>query len=209
MIFHSSSKFETSYDLVQYDLNRLHLWCRKNLLEVNASKTKVMFFSSKFLNTSSKPYKKLLLGNCELDYVDDYKYLGITIDSKISLTEHINKTISSVSHKASQLYKIRKSISPKTALQLYKTMILPIIDLCDLFYHNKSVKLTHNKLQVIQNRFLRIISNLSKLTNTLTEEYQLDLLPLCERRALHILQFAFEFVHSNSESLAYANHDEK
>lgn len=45
VILHPTKNFETSYNLIQNDLNLLHLWCRSNLLEVNANKTKVMFFT--------------------------------------------------------------------------------------------------------------------------------------------------------------------
>lgn len=126
-----------------------------------------MFFTSKFLHSTSKPYKKLLLGDCELDYVDDYKYLGVIIDTKLTFTKHLNKTIKTVSYKASQLCKIHNSISAKTALQFYKTMILPMLDFGDLFFHNKSKKLI-NKLQVIKivvsKQFLNCQSALVLLT---------------------------------------------
>lgn len=141
----------------------------------------------------------ITFGKSELDYVDDYKYLGVTIESRLTLSKNINKTISAVSHKTSQLYKIRKSISPRTALQLYKTMLLPIIDFGDLFYHIKNTKLI-NKLQILQNRRIRIISNLPKLTNTTIEQRKLDLLSLCERRALHIIQFALGLNRSQLET---------
>lgn len=60
-----------------------------NLLEINASKTKVMSFSSKHLNTTSKPLKKVKLGHSELDYVDDFKYLGISVNTKLTFTTHL------------------------------------------------------------------------------------------------------------------------
>lgn len=67
------------------------------------------------------------------------------------------------------------------------------MDYGDLFYHNKNIKLL-NKLCVIQNRSVRIISKLPKLTNTDTELVKLDLLPSSTCRSLHTLQFAFELV---------------
>lgn len=72
-------------------------------------------------------------------------------------------------------------------------MILPVMDYGDIFYHNKNAKLL-NKLHIIQNRSIRIISKLPRLTNTDNEMQKLDLLPLTTRRALHTLQFAFDLV---------------
>lgn len=72
-------------------------------------------------------------------------------------------------------------------------MILPVMDYGDLFYHNKNARLL-NKLHIIQNRSVRIISELPKLTNTDSEMKKLDLLSLSTRRALHTLQFAFDLI---------------
>lgn len=66
-----------------------------------------MYFTSKFLNSTAKPYKRLSLGLSELDYVDNYRYLGVTIDSGLTFKKHLNKTIKTLSYKTSQLFKIR------------------------------------------------------------------------------------------------------
>lgn len=143
-----------------------------NLLEINASKTKVMSFSSKHLNTTSKPLKKVKLGHSELDYVDDFKYLGISVNTKLTFTTHLKNLI----NKVSLLHRIRKSLTDKVALQLYKTIILPVMDYGDLFYHHQNAKLV-KKLLTIQNRCVRIIARLPTLTNTEEEEKKLNLLP--------------------------------
>lgn len=195
VIYHPITKdFDTSFDIMQNELKMLNLWCRKNLLEVNTGKTKVMYFSSKYLNSTNKPYKKLTLNNNDLEYVDIYKYLGLSIDSRLTLQQHLNNTLKTVSYRVLQLKRIRPSITHKIALQLYKCMILPIIDYADIFYHNKNSGLL-KKFQTIQNRCIRIISELPRLTNTENEEIRLDLTPLNLRRAIHIIQFASDIAY--------------
>lgn len=168
VIFHPLVNQTANFDLIQKDLDLLHLWCRYNRLEINTSKTKAMYFSSKHLNSTSKPYKKLRLGKTDIDFINDYKYLGVTIDTDLTFKTHITNLINTISFKVSQLRRIRKSLSNKIALQMYKTMILPVMDYGDLFYHNKNNKLL-NKLRTIQNRSIRIISQLPRLTNTDSE----------------------------------------
>lgn len=205
VIFHPITKdFETSYKLIQHDLKMLNLWCRNNLLEVNTSKTKVTYFSSKYLNTTSKPYRKLTLNSKELEYVDVYKYLGLNIDAGLTMNFHLNNTMKTVSYRVLQLKRIRNSISHKIALQLYKCMILPIIDYADIFYHNKNASLL-KKFQIIQNRCIRIISQLPRISNTEDEEKKLDLLPLNTRRAVHVLQFASDIVSKQPELMSDSN----
>lgn len=206
VIFHPVIKdFDSSYELMQNDLKMLNLWCRSNMLGVNTGKTKVTYFSSKYLNSTSKPYKKFTLNNKELEYVNIYKYLGLNIDSNLTFKEHLNSTLKTVSYRVLQLKRIRNSITHKIALQLYKCMILPIFDYADIFYHNKNMSLL-KKFQTVQNRCIRIISKLPRLTNTETEESRLELLPLEVRRAIHIIQFASDIVYKQPNlTIAQAN----
>lgn len=44
VLFHISHSVESSINLVQSDLNNLHLWCRDNLLDLNIKKKNVCFF---------------------------------------------------------------------------------------------------------------------------------------------------------------------
>lgn len=90
-----------------------------------------------------------------------------------------------------QLKRIRNSITHKVALQLYKCMIMPFIDSADIFCHNKIMSLL-NKFQTIQNCCIRIISKLSRLTNTDNETIRLNLITLAEQRAPYIVEFAHE-----------------
>lgn len=80
VVYHISSSFESSFAAMQRDFDLLHLWCRDNLLETNVDKTKSMYFCSKYLNSTSKPFRKLCLGAAQIEWVTDYKYLGINID---------------------------------------------------------------------------------------------------------------------------------
>lgn len=160
---------------------------------MNTGKTKVMYFSSKYLNSTAKPYKKLTMGESTLDYVDEYKYLGLTVDSGLSFKTHLLGTLKSVSYRITQLKRVRPSISKKVATQLYKSMILPIMDYVDIFIHNKSTALLH-KYQTLQNRAIRIISRLSRLTNTDEEAQKLGLISMAKRRSLQIIQFAFDAI---------------
>lgn len=79
-------------------------------------------------------------------------------------------------------------------------MILPIMDYADIFYHNKNSGLL-KKFQTIQNRCIRIISKLPRLTNTEDEERRLELLPLNTRRAIHIIQFASDITYKQPNLL--------
>lgn len=123
----------------------ISLWCRTNLLEVNVSKTKSMFFSHK------RHVNKLCTSNLEVSFnsepielVSEYKYLGVWIDSQLSFAKHVKTIIKNVSFRLSKLSKIRDSLSKKTSLLLYKALILPLYDYGHIlsFYMSKSTSTT-------------------------------------------------------------------
>lgn len=193
VLFHVSDSIETSSNLLQSDLNILHSWCRENLLDLNIKKTKSMIFPSKkpkisiqnFLNTQ----QKLKIGGSDIDYVLDYKYLGLTIDMQLKFVKYTNSLIQNVAFRLSQLSRIRSSITKGTALTLYKSMILTLFDYGSLFYSNTNASLI-SRLQILQNKGIRIICNLPKRENTDLLHKNLNLLFLSERRQLHLLLMA-------------------
>ena len=109
---------------LQENLNKFENWCGDNALHVNASKTKVMVFGT------SKRIKKLgkfrlYLEGVPLKQVSSYKYLGVTLDSTLNYKQHLASVVRTVSHKLYILSRLRKYLSDRAALLVYKSMILP------------------------------------------------------------------------------------
>lgn len=86
---------------------------------MNVDKTKAMFYNSKYLNSTAKPRRKLTLGGKPLDWVSEYKYLGVTIDTSLKFNKHV-KNIKNVSFRLHKLRRIRGFLSKRTALQLFE-----------------------------------------------------------------------------------------
>ena len=74
-----------------------------------------------------------------LDRVHYYNYLGLTIDDQLNCNKHIQELNKIVSHKLFMFAKLRFYIDEKEAIALFKTMILPIIEYCDIIYEGTSV----------------------------------------------------------------------
>ena len=75
-----------------------------------------------------------------LDRVHCYKYLGLSIDDILSFNKHVQDMHKIVTHKLYMFSKIRFYIDEKAAISLFKTMILPIIEYCDIVYEGTSMK---------------------------------------------------------------------
>ena len=78
----------------------------------------------------------------DLEFVTQYKYLGIILDSTVTFKNQIQNTIKIVAHKISLLHKIRNFITENAAIQIYKTMFIPYLDYGDIITYNLSNKQT-------------------------------------------------------------------
>jgi hypothetical protein len=98
-------------------------WVKHNLLEINWAKTKFMFLGSK--NSSTLIPENILIGDNQVEVVNEFKLLGITLDSKLSFTCFTKQLAKSVYAK---LFTFKKLfyLTEKTKLQFFKTFILII-----------------------------------------------------------------------------------
>lgn len=87
--------------------------------------------------------------------VDDYEYLGVTLDCHLSINDAISKTCSCTAYKLYLFGLIRKYLNQRAAINVFKAMILPYIDY-PLFLFSTATDKLLTKLQRLQNGGLRI-----------------------------------------------------
>ena len=75
------SNLQTSFNAIQHSFHGLQLL-------LNASKTKCMLFN-RSLPAPARPSKITTLVSSDLEYVDNYKYLCVWLDCKLSFQTHI------------------------------------------------------------------------------------------------------------------------
>ena len=79
------------------------------------------------------PPVEVYFGESLLQSVSTYKYLSVTIDCQLNYNQHVNNIVASVSSKLKQFQRMRNFLTVKTALLVYKSMLLPILEYGDLF----------------------------------------------------------------------------
>ena len=109
---------------MQDNINGLEKWAEEWKMKLNGGKTQVMIISTSNNDLKWKP--KLHLGERELEVVNEYKFLGVTIDSGLRFNAHVNK----VAAKARRRSKILRCLAGKewgqsleTQRALYTTYI--------------------------------------------------------------------------------------
>jgi hypothetical protein len=80
----------TVRELLQTALNVVVKWAAKEGLNISPHKTAVAPFTSKIILEGLGP---LIINGKELKMLDEVKYLGVTLDSKLNWNQHLHKTI--------------------------------------------------------------------------------------------------------------------
>ena len=90
-----------------------------------------------------------------------YKYLGIQLDHKLRFNCQFHETYKLASHKLFMLRRLRSTITEFTALTIVKTMLLPYLDMGNL-YMSSQTDSNLSKLDVILKTALCIVYHIHK-----------------------------------------------
>jgi len=99
--------------------------------------------------------------NILLKWSNSVKYLGVTIDSKLSFTAHIKSALHKASGAKFTLFPLINKFSPlslKTKLYLYNTYIKPILLYASPAWSQNLTKTSWTKLEAFQSKTLRLIT---------------------------------------------------
>ena len=111
---------------IQSTLDLLDGWTQENGLDLNPGKTKVI----KFRNGGHKCQDDLFwFRNSEIEMVSSYEYLGITLQTTLTFTEHIRKLKRRAAVEISSLSKLHL-VSLDCALKIFHMKIMPSITYC-------------------------------------------------------------------------------
>ena len=139
---------------MQLDLTQIVQWCNCNKLSLNFKKTKCMLFGAR-VKLKNSSCTKLVINDVYIDFVHQYKYLGVILDSHLTFNKHLNNIIKITAHKINLLSKVRQYLTINACTNIYKTMILPYFDYGDILFINSPKKLL-DRLDRLQRRALRI-----------------------------------------------------
>ena len=97
----------------------------------------------------------LTILNIAVKFVKQYNYLGVILDSEMTLQPLLKHLKMSLTNKIFGLRKIRKFLTEKAAVSIYKQTILPIFDYAGFLILACNTS-DRSDLQKIQNDILRI-----------------------------------------------------
>jgi len=103
------------------------------------------------------------LGGESVMHCGAFKYLGVILDSNISLNQHIDYVKKKVSKMLGFFSRARPSLTIESANRLFKLMILPILDYCGAVFHGCG-KGNEKGLECLQRQGGRIALNTPHLS---------------------------------------------
>uniref|UniRef100_A0A673YYA6 Reverse transcriptase domain-containing protein n=1 Tax=Salmo trutta TaxID=8032 RepID=A0A673YYA6_SALTR len=178
ILYTSGPSLDTVLTNLQTSFNAIQHSSRGLLLLLNASKTKCMLFNRSLLAPARLTSITTLDGS-DLEHVDNFKYLGVWLDCKLSVQTHIKHLQSKVQSRIGFLFHNKASFTHAAKHTLIKLTILPILDFDDVIYKIASNTLL-SKLDAVYHSAIRFV------TKALCTTHHCDLYALVGWSSLHI-----------------------
>ena len=107
------------------EINSFVQWCDEKFLHLNVSKTKEMLIN--FRRDYTVP-DQVVIKNTKVERVQNYKYLGITIDNQLKWTENTDTVVKKVNSRLYCLKKLRSfEVSKKVLQMFYSSVIVSVL----------------------------------------------------------------------------------
>ena len=192
-VFFSNKNPHTLIQTINTELNKLTQWIRANKLSLNLQKTKYMIFS----NTIDTLPSDIIFDDTPLECVSEIKFLGVTVDNKLSWKPHVLNICKTISRNIGIINKLKNFLPLSSLLMLYSSLILPILNYGILAWGN-----THNssldKICTLQKKSLRIICNTAARSHTDPLFFKHKILKVKDIYSFQLGQFMYRY---NNNSL--------
>uniref|UniRef100_A0A8C2EK04 Reverse transcriptase domain-containing protein n=1 Tax=Cyprinus carpio TaxID=7962 RepID=A0A8C2EK04_CYPCA len=178
-------KLQAAFDVFQSRLHTLKL-------VLNADKTKIMLFSSSKKAVDNFIPLQTLQGNV-IELVKEYKYLGITIDDKLSFGSHITNLTKQLKIKLGFYFRNKFCFSFNVRKRLVSATFLPVLDYGDVVYQYASSQLL-SSLDAVYHSALRFISDSKPLTHHCILYNRVSWPSLSIRRKIHFYLIIYKTI---------------
>ena len=170
---------------LQKMLDELTAWGKSCGLKFNPEKSVAIIFTRR----RKIPPKRLTIDGKEIEYKTEVKYLGVTLDSKLHWTKHIDDKIAKAKRYLANVANItRKNWGPKPKLMrwAYLGIVRPMLCYASMIWGHRAPEV-EAKLRRVNRMAINTMGSFPKSTPTRALEIILDIMPLhlfCRQEAL-------------------------
>lgn len=137
-------------------ISLIEQWLSDWQIKVNPDKTVAIFFTK---SKSRHPVTKVKVAGQIINWAENIKYLGLTFNRTLNWANNTDLIILRANKSLGAIYPLinyRSKLDVKTKINLYKSIIRPVLTYGAATWCLSLLK-KHNKLQIFQNKILRII----------------------------------------------------
>ena len=175
-------------------LHEIRVWMSASKLKLNDDKTEIIVLAGPRRSLDLSQLSPLLVGNEPVRIKNSTRILGCSLDSKMTLKEHIIDITKNCFFKLKNMYNIRRCLSDDAAKVLVHAMITSKLDYCNaILYGLPSCNLKY--LQSVQNTAARFITRTRKYSHITPVFKDLHWLPIKSRIEYKILLMVHKSLH--------------
>ena len=161
-------------------LNHIKTWMSENFLRLNPSKTEIIVLNNKHDKTTNPESLQTMSGQEPTKPVTLVRNLGVFLDSELSLSGHVTRTVRTCQLALMNLWKIQRMLGVNLKIKLVNSLIHSRIDYCNSLLAGSSAK-DIGRLQKIQNSAARFVAGQRRFQGTTNLRKQFHFLPVRER----------------------------
>jgi len=155
---------------VNHEMTKVMDWLNANKLSLNISKTKYMVITNKHVSTESFVIN---VNRNRIERTVTYKYLGVTVDEKLTWKEHCKEFCSTISKYVGVMYKVKHYVNNHALRMLYHSLINSRAQYGILAW-GKAASCHLQPISVVLNRAMRCLNTDKLLTNKVTTIYKMQ-----------------------------------
>ena len=147
------------------ELTKFYNWATANKLSINTEPNKTYFIIHSYRNFNDVQ-PDIKINNVCVGRLNEAKFLGVTIDSKLKFKTHINDICSKISKSIGIMYKLSKlKMKTKVLKQIYYCLVYPYL-LYNCISFSGTFDVHMHRLITLQKRAIRKIANAPFLDHT-------------------------------------------
>jgi len=178
-------------EIVNTELCKVCDWFAVNKLSLNLAKTNYILFNNK-LSSNDEP--SINMCNTEIARVGACKFLGVYVDEKLNLKQHIDQVRTKLAKTLGILCPTRELLDESTLRTLYNTLFLPYLNYCSEIWGN-TCKTNLLPIVTLQKKALRLISNVNRYEHTTPLFRRLNILKFHDLVKLNTANTMFKIFH--------------
>ena len=167
-------------------------WMTENQLKLNDDKTEALLFPLRQTATATLP-SSIVLGTNDIPFSFAVRDLGFTLDSNLSMKEHVKKTCQTAYFELRRISSVRHYLSDSAVKTLVTSCVLSRLDYCNSLLMGAPVTVVQ-PLQRVQNSAARLILKASRFDSSTSLLYELHWLPISERIKYKVACLCFNII---------------